>query len=290
MLNSSRLAPPAFALLVLTACTAVPTAPAPQPTPAPAPAVIAHENIDATLWMQTAAEYRAVTREIYGWATRLLEQAKTDPSWTAATEQSGDFSKKPPAIILDLDETVLDTSAYQVGLIQSGAPHTEERWDAYAQRAVALAIPPALDFVRYASQHGVEVFYITNRVAAEKAATRRNLEELGFPFDPARDTLITRGERPEWDSSDKTARRRFVADSYRVLFLFGDDLNDFIPAAGKSIEERAALVAKYDSNWGTKWFALPNPTYGSWERAVVGNRRGLTHEEELKAKREMLRP
>jgi acid phosphatase len=50
--------------------------------------------------------------------------------------------------------------------------------------------------------------------------------------------------------------------------LFGDDLNDFAFANGKSRDERDAIVAAHANDWGRKWFILPNPVYGSWERAA----------------------
>ena len=60
----------------------------------------------------------------------------------------------------------------------------------------------------------------------------------------------------------------------RHLFVFGDQLGDFVPCARASVESpctvgatagsRRALYFKYGSYWGSSWFMLPNPMYGSW--------------------------
>src|SRR5690242_6899130 len=72
-----------------------------------------HENLNAVVWTQTAAEYRAVAKQAYRLARLQLDAALADPTWTAATEQTNVSPTLPPAIVLDLDETVLDNSAFQ---------------------------------------------------------------------------------------------------------------------------------------------------------------------------------
>ena len=76
------------------------------------------------------------------------------------------------------------------------------------------------------------------------------------------------GERSDW-VSDKESRRRLVAAGYRVLLLLGDDLNDFLSGVrDASVERRAELAAAHADRFGSSWFVLPNPLYGSWERAL----------------------
>src|SRR5919198_379410 len=62
-----------------------------------------HENLNAVLWVQTAAEYRASALQAYRLAQLQLDAALDDPLWTAATEQTEDVRLLPPAVILDLD-------------------------------------------------------------------------------------------------------------------------------------------------------------------------------------------
>ena len=228
----------------------------------------AAEGLDAVLWTQTSVEYRATALQAYALARMQLDRALADPSWTAATEQvARPFEGLPPAVILAADETVLDNAAYQARLIQDRATYNEENWAAWVNERKATAVPGAVAFTQYARDRGVAVFYVTNRNAPEEPATRDNLAALGFPLDPARDTVLSRRERPEW-ASDKTTRREHVAKEFRVLLLVGDDLGDFLPSRG-TVAERDARVAPYAEWWGTKWIALPNPMYGSWMSALT---------------------
>ena len=139
------------------------------------------------------------------------------------------------------------------------------------QEARATAIPGSTGFTQYAEKRGVTVFYITNRTANVEDATRRNLGALGFPLTAGIDTVLTRAERPEWQASAKGARRAHVARDYRIVLLVGDDLGDFVVDASGTSQERAARAAPQADWWGRRWIMLPNPTYGSWERAIIGN-------------------
>src|ERR1044071_4522525 len=72
-----------------------------------------HDLLNATLWMQRSVEYRGHTLGAFALARIRLDEALADRNWTAApAEQSGAYQDLPPAIVVDLDETVLDNSAY----------------------------------------------------------------------------------------------------------------------------------------------------------------------------------
>jgi len=268
------------ALAVLALAGACASAPAPGPAapsvPGPSepagrdlPSASALAVLDATLWMQTSAEYAAMSRQIWTAAARLLPEALADTGWTAALEQESGAGKLPPAVIVDVDETVLDNSPYAARLIERDARFSEETWAEWVNEARARPVPGALEFVRRARELGVEVFYVTNRLANLEAGTRRNLEAMGFPAGDAEDVYLLKGERDEW-GSDKTSRRAWVAERYRVLLLVGDDLNDFTNGArGTSVAARARLVERHGDRWGTRWIVLANPTYGSWVSALL---------------------
>lgn len=225
------------------------------------------ETLHATLWMQTAAEYEALAEQTYRAAEAALARALADSGWTAALEQSGSWATLPPAVVVDVDETVLDTTPYETRSIREGRPFEPESWKAWVNEAEARPVPGALGFARRAAELGVTLFYLTNRDAELEPATRRNLAAVGFPL-AAGDVVLHRGERPEW-TSDKSIRRAWVADSFRVLLLVGDDLNDFVSARVPA-SERDALVEVHREKWGERWFVLPNPIYGSWVGAVTG--------------------
>jgi acid phosphatase len=266
------------------ASSRTPVAPAP-PAASPAP-VACDERLGALLWFQTSAEYRILAESTYAAARRALDEALADPAWSAATEQSGDFAALPPAVIVDVDETVLDNSPHEAESVRLGRRHPEG-WGAWVESAQAEAIPGAVDFVNYAAGRGVVTYYVTNRNSGQEAATRRNLVAVGFPVDESAERLMMQDERPEW-SSDKSSRRAEVAKRHRVLLLVGDDMNDF--TNGRALPpERRAIAARHANRWGRSWFLLPNPDYGSWERALFGNERGLSQEEILRRKLEHLR-
>lgn len=254
----------------------------------PAPGV---ELLNATLWMQRSAEYAAVSRQTYRAAAGALDEALADSSWTALPSQAreGGYHGLPPAVILDVDETVLDNSPFQARLVLQGREFDPEIWGEWVREARAEPVPGALRFAREADRRGVAVFYVTNRDHALEPPTRRNLEELGFPLVEGEDRILTVGERPEW-GSDKVDRRAAVAAGHRVLLVMGDDLNDFLPEARGSLEERDGAAARHQGRWGRQWFVLPNPAYGSWERAAYGSRGDLPPAEKRRLKREALEP
>jgi acid phosphatase len=247
-----------------------------------------NESLNAVLWTQTSAEYQAAAEQGYRLARLRLDEALEHTStWTAALEQSGDYSSLDPAIIVDVDETVLDNSPFQARLVKRNAAFGRETWHAWVREQKARAVPGALEFLRYAAGTGVKVFYVSNREHAVEEATRRNLEALGFPVDRDGSNLLTKKARPEW-GSDKSSRRAFVARRYRVLLIVGDNLNDFVPGVKADPEQRVALVRRYRSYWGERWITIPNPMYGSWDRALYGFHGTLPHREILRLKYERL--
>jgi 5'-nucleotidase (lipoprotein e(P4) family) len=255
------------ALLLAACATTTPQATAPPCNPGAS-------LVNASLWFQSAAEYDATALQTFNNARRAVDQA--------LMTKGGN----PPAVILDLDETVLDNSAFEGRMVRKGITYDQEDWFKWVDESAARPIAGAAEFLTYLQSRGVTPFYITNRLAREEAGTRRNLERLNYPL-IGQDNLFTRGERVEWESSDKAPRRDWVAARYRVLAVLGDDLNDFETAHESTIEARDAIVRNHAADWGTRWFILPNPMYGSWERAIIGSSKGC---EALQKKIEALRP
>lgn len=223
----------------------------------------------ATLYSQSSAEFDAATRTIYAAAWSQLDVALADTSQTALLEQEDAYQSKPPAIILDVDETVLDNSPYEARLIEDGTSYPAG-WDEWCNQSAARSIPGALEFTQNAAERGVTVFYVTNRKAHLEDGTQANLEALGFPMAEGRDVLFMADERDEW-TSDKTSRREFIAETHRVVMVFGDNLGDFMARAdAKGIPDQRHLSAlRHSDRWGKQWFMLPNPMYGYWDGAVL---------------------
>lgn len=276
-----KLAPLCATFLILVACAG------PQLT-SPVKAEIhetlrdTHERLHGVLWMQTAAEYRALAQAMYDRARAQIDAALKDTRWTAAIEQSGEFSKLPPAVIFDIDETVLDNSPFQGQLVLNRSDYDPQLWKEWVSLAKADAVPGAIEFIRYLKQQGVQVFYVTNRSNDEESFTRKNLQALGLNLSEVPDSVLSQNERPAWNS-DKSSRRKYLADSYRILLLVGDDLGDFTDVTGLKPQQRSALAEKYRTLWGIRWIILPNPAYGTWETSLY--QRGLDDDDILRMKR-----
>jgi len=226
-----------------------------------------HPTAYATLWVQNSAEYDALTRQVYRTASSNLALAIEDSYWTAAREQTEPYYKLPPAIILDVDETVLDNSPFQARMIRRGSSYDPGEWTSWVREAEADAIEGAVEFTTLAAEKGVTIFYVTNREHAVERSTLENLEAQGFPLADSVDVLLTKNERENW-TSDKSTRRSHVASDYRILMLFGDDLNDFVSAKGITMAEREELIEAKRAKWGREWYILPNPYYGSWVESL----------------------
>lgn len=245
-----------------------------------------HPLLHSTAWVRTSTEYEALALEAWRLAIERLDEGLAHPFWTAALEQTGGYQDLPPAVIVDVDETVLDNSPFQTRLIHEGEEFDPEAWALWVEEAAAPPVPGALEFARAAQRRGVTIFYVTNRDQPLEAATGRNLEAAGFPVDPEQDRILTRGERRDW-TSDKSSRRAVIAARYRILLLVGDDFNDFV-SARLSPAQREGLATRYGDRWGRQWIMLPNPMYGSWEDALYGYQTGLSADDKTRRKAEAL--
>ena len=212
------------------------------------------QTVMSLLWMQTSAEYRELCYQAFNLAGMIVDRA------TAAAKK-GD---KPLAVVADLDETLLDNSAYDAGLIGRDAAYSGKTWVEWENAAQALAVPGAVDFVKYAASKNVEVFYVTNRDQAGFDGTLKNLAVLGFPFADPKHLLVSAG------SSDKQPRFDQIAKDYSIIAFMGDNENDLpLHAYHKSLKDRDAIVDQNKAQFGIQFVVLPNPDYGDWEPVVA---------------------
>ena len=231
-------------------------------------------------WVDSAAEYDALTLQTYQNATRQLDFLIADNHSTALPGQVG-ATDLPTAVILDVDETSLSNVDFQV-YIKGNFSH--EAFDYWQQNNSARRIAGAPEFVEAAREKGVTVFFVTNRPCNERdfapgacpqeAITLKNLSEAGIETDT--DHLMLVGEEPGW-TREKRIRQELVARDYRVIMLIGDDLGDFLPCvrakpvapcSASNADERAAMTLQYNEYWGIRWHILPNPMHGSWSSFI----------------------
>jgi len=227
-------------------------------------------------WVKYAAEYRAITRQVYRSAERALPAFIADRSWSALPEQTeaGDL---PPAVILDVDETVVSNVDFQLTFDR---PFANWKLDQWTRSTAATPIDGVREFVEEARRQGVEVFFVTNRPCEprdgiddpcpQRQSTIDDIREVGIETDAGHVFL---SEERGW-TREKLTRRLYVAETHRVIMLFGDDYGDFVPCArdkvvtpcdtAGTLESRAEALDTYDGYWGNGWYILPNPMHGSW--------------------------
>ena len=229
------------------------------------------------LWVKHAAEYAAVSMQVYGIAEHALPGFIEDTSWSALPGQT-DAAHLPTAVILDVDETTVGHVDFQ---IEYERPFANWKLNSWNSNTVATPIPGVRQFAQAAQRAGVTLFFLTNRPCQpisgnddpcpQKRTTLDDLIEAGIETDA--DHVMLLGERPEW-GREKLVRRELIARSHRIIMLIGDDLSDFIPCVRKkaaapctesaTAASRRQSIERFRTYWGNGWYILPNPMHGSW--------------------------
>jgi predicted secreted acid phosphatase len=275
------------------------------------------QSVMAINWVQTSAEFRALSYQSYNLARMNLD------SFLASYSGS-----KPVAISVDIDETVTDNSAYQAWLIGNDFGYSSKTWGPWIASGQAKAMPGAVEFLNYAKDKGVEIFYISNiKMAFYEGAEKKlkasgqakampgaveflnyakdkgveifyissikmafyegaekKLKDLGIPFADKKHLLL------KTDTSDKQPRRDMVAKDYEIALLLGDNLNDFLSVFRKKpIDVRFAETDKIKDDWGKKFIVFPNPMYGDWEGAIYKGNWGASPAEKDQMRKEHLK-
>lgn len=210
-------------------------------------------------YQQQAAEYKALCFQSYTLAKSALDAAMVNST------------SLPPAIVTDIDETILDNSKYAVQRALEGKEYSLESWQDWTSRSLADTLAGALTFFKYAKSKGVEIFYITNREEAEREGTLKNIQKFGFPDADNQHLLLRQG------TSSKEARRLQVGEKHSIILYVGDNLADFNTLFDKkTVEERNQNMMKLQAAFGYQYIILPNPFYGDWEGSTFKYNYGLT--------------
>jgi 5'-nucleotidase (lipoprotein e(P4) family) len=225
------------------ACRSAAGVPVAAPSAAPAQTALA----DPVQWVRTSAEYRALALQTYRAATRAVEEQ-------AAGRAAGSWG-----VILDADETVLDNSQYQKEQNARGKSFDAATWRAWVARKEARAVPGAPAFLARVRELGGRVAIVTNRTQAECPDTQANFRDLGLPWD----VMLCKAERSEKEPRfEEVLKGALGQPPMEVLLFVGDNIQDF-PALRQGL--RQGPEDGY-SPFGRRYFVLPNPMYGSWER------------------------
>ena len=237
-----------------------------------------NRSLDANLYMQIAAEYRAVCYQTYHFAfVRLQEIIRTRAN------------DRQMAIVFDLDETVFDNGAFQTRMVQRGQAYSQKDWDTFEMKygEQVRLVPGAKDFLVAADRLGIALVYISNRNEKFRDQTRAVMRRLGLPLPGGGDRVKLASDAT---GSNKDSRRKEAFDAFDVVMLVGDNLRDFddkpfrsavdnTKPEGKTddavqldaaIDARFRAVDELRAKFGTTWIILPNPAYGEWTK-VLGN-------------------
>ena len=227
------------------------------------------------LWMRTSAEYRALAYQGYNVAMNAVKMAVTDPS----------HQRKPLAIVLDADETVVDNTKLMGESIVNGNGSFDAPWWRQAvHQGKSQAMPGAVEFLNEVHKQGVEIFYVSNRYAPVNLdVTIQNFKELGFPSVDKDHVLLFEKD------SDKQPRFDMIAKKYYVVVYMGDNAGDFpIGTKGKTLVERNAIIDAHQKDFGTTFVVFPNPAYGSWVSALAKGYQNLSPEEQKQVNNQYL--
>ena len=248
-----------------------------------------HDQLDAVLWTQTSIEHEVLYQQIYAAATRQLQPALADPQWDALAQAPRKLDGLPPALIVDIDETLLDNTPVNAKSVVDGGAYDYAEWYRWVEKAEARALPGSVAFMQAADRLGITAYYLTNREPGQETDTLRNLRQAGFPISDV-GQILTAGTAIggcQQAGSDKTCRRQWVGARARVLLMVGDSYGDFIAAPNRLSAQRQA-AAPYQDWFGQRWFLLPNPTYGGWYTAPYADRDELPDSEKRALKQRAL--
>ena len=248
-----RLACSTLALAFALACRHAPAPPPRPPAPPPPPSATAQaptgqaDPVDEPpqmRWVRVSAEYEALVRQAYRLAEAHVERE-------ARSRASGTWG-----VILDADETVISNLAYQ---IEQKGKHDETAWMAWVKRREATALPGAKAFLDRVRVLGGKIAIVTNRREPVCADTKAVFAALSLVYDEMLCRTDPSDKNPRFEAVAKGTPPSTLPPLVIVAFV-GDNIADF-PNLSQAIRGQDAAFAEF----GTRYFVLPNPMYGSWE-------------------------
>ncbi len=226
----------------------------------------------ATIWFQQSPEAKALYYQGFNIAKeRVMEYKKHK-------------GQKPKAVVVDLDETMIDNSPFQGKMVETGKGFTAETWAEWVAEENARATPGAVEFTLFCQSVGVDVIYLSNRTVDEQEATMRNMKKLGFAFVKPENFFLKES------TSGKEPRREAVSEKFDIILLLGDNLNDFAEVFEKRGDDwGTATVDQFREEFGRRFIAFPNPMYGEWEKNIYNHQRVSDEKNRFSMRRKALR-
>ncbi len=210
-----------IALFLLAGCVS-----APAPIPVPEPIADPVHLSPGVVWVAASEGWAEEARAVFAEAAAYAETiAASRPAETWA-------------VVLDLDETVLNNVDYQIARETLGEGFTPESWYAWTQEERATLVPGADVFIEKVNSAGGHVAFVTNRSDTEQLATEKNLASVGLLRGDDFQAMLTRARPKGEDEKD----RRFELvpallaiqgyDGVEVVAYVGDNVGDKPKAPG----------------------------------------------------------
>jgi 5'-nucleotidase (lipoprotein e(P4) family) len=221
----------------------------------------------AVLWFQRSPEMQALYLQSYNNAKNAL----------AFNIKHKSFPDKKNAVVVDIDETILNNSSYEGWLYINDKAYSDSSWNAWVNEAKAEPLPGTIDFLNYAKKLGCEIFYVSNRKKdTQLEQSILNLKKFNLPNADENHLLLkTKGDTTLIGRSTKEKRRLKIENEYNceILLLIGDQLPDFDKAFdianGATESQIKDSVIKYQDLFSNRFIIIPNPMYSDWLNAIV---------------------
>lgn len=215
----------------------------------------------ATKWYLDSPASAAIYTEVFAMGLNHIQNRVKDM-------KSND---KPWGVVFDIDETILNnmqyTKTYEVLQCQD---FSWKSWRNFMQQESSTATPGAVNITCAIQKIGGKVVLVTNRPQYLEANTLVNLNKVGICYD----SLVFAKDEKENDKNSRfNAIKTGQYDSFlvsnkklpalNVIAYFGDNIQDFPDIKQKNVITESAN-STFFKQFGTKYFSLSNPIYGSW--------------------------
>ena len=216
------------------------------------------QTILSTLWQQQADESLTLSWQTFNMAADTIDQGLT------ALTKTG----KTPALVTDIDDTIVNATAYFADFIGTNNRLTESLDFHWWQHQPAEHKPGALHFLNYAHSKGVEILYLTARTPIPEIYdyTFNLLDRLGVPGADREHIQISPGIQ-----KSTFVRQWGTSENRELLLAMGDKFADL----GFDVKTDPVLqkewIANHPQEPGHKHLVLPNAAYGSWECLTHGH-------------------
>ncbi|MFP4555521.1 MAG: 5'-nucleotidase, lipoprotein e(P4) family [Bacteroidales bacterium] len=228
-------------------------------------------QVMSTIWFQNSPEAKSLYYQGFNIAKERVLEFKSETS------------EKPQAVVVDLDETMINNSPFQGKMIETGKGFSPEFWNEWSAQEKATALPGAREFTHFCDSVGIQIIYLSNRMVTELEWTMNNLKDLDFAYVEPDNFLL------KDTISGKEARREVVSEDYDIILLLGDNLNDFSEVfENRGDDWGASIVDEYREEFGRRFIVFPNPMYGEWEKSIYNHKRDIDDDAKFMMRRESI--